>query len=367
MVVRQHLAAPPASVWRLIGEPDQMNRWSTAPIGLRSPGEGGRPHGVGAMRTVDLLGTSLLEVVRLSDPPHRLAYTVVGGVVGLRRHEGELVLEPTPDGGCDLTWTVDLEFAMPGPAALASRLVGRQLRTSVEAMAALRAPEPVPPTLTVVRPPTDQKPLRDAAEAVLAEQREIADRLAAADDAKQWFARVYQYVTEEQLAHLDRGGVDHPDWVLRLIPAFHTHYARNLAAFEAGGEPDPMWDRAWGLAERAGRTGSTVDIVKGLLLGVAAHIEADLVQALTAVHAEAFADRDHVVFRADYLRMAPVFTVASDRLMDDMPRSFVPLWLQGARRVLPAELRDPLMRRYYDVPRRRLEAFDRVSEGGVVE
>lgn len=367
MVVRQHLSAPPASVWRLIGEPEQMNRWSSAPITLRSPGEDGRPNGVGAMRSVSVLGTTLLEVVRAADPPHRLAYTVVGGVVGLRRHEGELVLEPTDDGGCDLTWTVDLEFALPGAAALATRGIGRQLRSSVEAMAALRAPDPLPPILSVARPPAELQPLRDEAESVLAEQRETADRLAAADDAKQWFARVYQYVTEEQLAHLDRGGVDHPDWVLRLIPAFHTHYARNLAAFEAGGTPDPMWSRAWGLAEQAGRTGSTVDIVKGLLLGVAAHIEADLVQALAAVHAEAFADRDHVVFRADYLRMAPVFTVASDRLMDDMPRSYVPLWLQGARRVLPAELRDPLMRRYYDVPRRRLEAFDQVSADGMMK
>ena len=367
MVVRQHLGAPPASVWRLIGEPDQMNRWSTAPIGLRSPGEGGRPNGVGAMRTVGLLGATLVEVVRVAEPPNRLAYTVVGGVVGLRRHEGELVLQDSGDGGCDLTWTVDLEFALPGPAALASRAIERQLRTSVAAMAALSPPDPSPATLSLVRSPTDLRPLRDAADDVLAEQRGIADRLAAAGDAKQWFARVYQYVTEEQLAHLDRGEVDHPDWVLRLIPAFHTHYARNLAAFEADGEPDPMWANAWGLAERAGRTGSTVDIVKGLLLGVAAHIEADLVQALTAVHAEAFADRDHVVFRADYLRMAPVFTIASDRLMDDMPRSFVPLWLQGARRVLPAELRDPLMRRYYDVPRRRLEAFDRVSAADMVQ
>ncbi len=363
MVVRQRLGAPPASVWRLISEPDQMNRWSSAPIALRSPGEGGRPGGVGAMRTVGLLGASLLEVVRVAEPPHRLVYTVVGGVVGLRRHEGELVLEPAPDGGCDLTWTVDLELAVPGPAAIATSVVGRQLRASVRSMAALRAPEVVPPVLSVVREVVDVQPLRAAAEAVLEEQRSTADRLAAADDAKQRFARVYQYVTEEQLAHLDRGGVDHPDWVLRLIPAFHTHYARNLAAFEAGADADPMWARAWGLAEQAGRTGSTVDIVKGLLLGVAAHIEADLVQALTAVHAEAFADTEHVVFRADYLRMAPVFTIASDRLMDDMPRSFVPLWLHGARRVLPAELRDPLMRRYYDVPRRRLEAFDRVSRG----
>lgn len=367
MVVRQHLDAPPASVWRLIGEPEQMNRWSTAQIGSRSLGEGGRPNGVGAMRTVRVFGTSLLEVIRVAEPPHRLAYTVVGGVVGLRRHEGELVLEPTDGGGCDLTWTVDLEFVLPGPAALATRAVGRQVRASVEAMAALRAPDPLPASPSPVRQSADLQPLRDAAEAVLDEQRRIADQLEATGDAKQWFARVYQYVTEEQLAHLDRGGADHPDWVLRLIPAFHLHYARNLSAFEAGGDPDPMWARAWGLAERAGRTGSTVDIVRGLLLGVAAHIEADLVQALTAVHAEAFADVEHVVFRADYLRMAPVFTVASERLLNDMPRRFIPLWLQAARRVLPAELRDPLMRRYYDVPGRRLEAFDRVPDGDVMK
>src|SRR5947207_2441211 len=95
--------------------------------------------------------------------------------------------------------------------------------------------------------PTDPGELgrMDGVEAnrVLAMQRASAERLRRANDPKQWFARVYVFVTEEQLAHLDRGEVDHPEWALRLIPAFHTYYSAALEGFERSAAIDPAWQK----------------------------------------------------------------------------------------------------------------------------
>lgn len=256
-----------------------------------------------------------------------------------------------------------MRFAIPGMAALTRRLIDGELRGSLHRLAELApttaAPvEPLPPPRRVEQ--RDLPALRETVAAVLAEQRAIADRLAAADDPKQWFARVYQYVTEEQLAHLHSGRADNPEWALRLIPAFHELYLHNLLAFEAGEPTEEPWAKAWGLAERAGATGSSTAMMKALLLGVAAHIEADLPRALHTTYVDHFADRcDYVYFRADFLRMTDIFRIASDRLMAELPRTYTPSWLRASRAVLPPELRDQLMRRYYDIPRQRLAAFDR--------
>jgi len=97
------------------------------------------------------------------------------------------------------------------------------------------------------------------------------------------------------------------------------------------------------------------------VLAVRAHIEEDLRRALAEGWRDHFAGRcDYARFRADYLLMAPVFRTAADRLLDEMPPALLPAWLRLARRALPPELQDALTnRRSYDVPRRRLEAFER--------
>ncbi len=368
IVLEQYVDAAPARVWQLLTDPEQMNSWSTARIELKDSGAGRRPDGVGTLRAIHLPGRggTLLEVVRESESPSHFVYVVFSGVAALRSPRGQISLS-AKGNGTDVRWQVDMEFAVPGLALVAGRLIGSELEKSLAALAALpNSPhdfedEKLP---TVRYRDGAREPdraalaeLRAGADAILAKQRAIADRLAAADDPKRWFARVYQYVTEEQLAFVDEGEVDNPDWVLHLIPAFHHYYADNLAAFEDGSGSEEPWTKAWALAEKGGATGSSTRTMKALLLGVAAHIEADLPRALAATYTEHFPDRDYVEFRADYVRMGRIFGKATDRLVAEMPRGYLPAWLGIARRVLPLELRDQLMRRYYDVPKRRLEAF----------
>jgi hypothetical protein len=361
--LQQEIRADRAAVWPWLTDPRRMNRWSSARIEAVSAGEGGRMDGVAALRRVvtpGRAGARLLEVVRISDAPARFVYCVFAGAPALRSHEGEITLTATRSGTL-VRWRVAMEFAVPGLGVAARVSIEPELRRSMRALAGLASemtPEPTPRAVRVA--PVDLLPLRAEADRVLAIQRAIADRLERANDRKQWFARVYQYVTEEQLAHLDRGEVDHPEWVLRLIPRFHDAYAGALAGFEHEGAIDPAWQRAWSTAEHASGPRA---IVKGLLLGVAAHIETDLPLALAETWREHFRGRcEYVRFRADYLRMGHVFRRASDRLMARMPSSYVPAWLRVARKIVPSEIGGEIMRRYYDVPRKRLAAFESGAE-----
>jgi uncharacterized protein YndB with AHSA1/START domain len=361
--LEQSVEAPPVAVWGWLTDPLRMNRWSTARIEPIAPGEQGRMDGVGALRRVitpGLASTRLVEVIRRSEPPHRFVYVVFDGAPALRRHEGEITLTPT-GVRTNVSWRVTMSFALPGLGAIARASIAPELRRSLATMAMLAAggtPEPMPTFALLESAPL--APIRVEAERVLAEQRAIAERLEAAKDPKQWFARVYALVTEEQLAHVDRGEVDYPEWALRLIPAFHDYYLRGLDGFERGTPIEPAWQRAW---SRASTATAPRDVVKGLLLGVAAHIEADLPHALAETWRAHFADRCELVrFRADYVRMADVFRHASDRLVERMPRDFLPAWLRAARAATPPELGGQLMRRYYDVPKKRLAAFARAVE-----
>lgn len=365
--LRARIAAPPAAVWPFVTDPARMNEWSRAPIKLLAAGDGDGVDSVGAYRRVDVRSRTgpvrLFEVVEHSEPPARFVYRVVRGPGLLRYHRGEQRLRADGDA-TELTWDVRFEFAAPGVGVLVGRALRTQLEASLETLARVAAGAA---PAVIATPPAwtdrDLPRLRAEADIILGEQRALADELFARADPKAWFARVYQYVTEAQLALVDEGGVSHREWVLRLVPRFHTYYAGNLARWRglAPGACESQWAEAFGFAESSGPRPPAQKLIGGLLLGVRAHIEEDLPRALAEVWLEHFTARcDYARFRADYLLMAPVFRTAADRLLAHMPRDMVPAWLRLARRTLPAELQDALTnRRSYDVPRRRLEAFER--------
>ena len=170
---------------------------------------------------------------------------------------------------------------------------------------------------------------------------------------------MYQYVTEAQREHCRAGRATHRAWVMRLIPRFHEYYVGNLRAHlgKAPGGAESHWQVAFGAMDRA-HSGS--ETVRGLLFGVAAHIEDDLPRALAEVYRRHYAGRcDFVRFRADYLLMASIFQRASERLVAEMPSDFLPLYLRVLEPVLPIEVKNNILNRYYDVPRKREQAFER--------
>lgn len=385
------LDCPAETAWRLLTDPEQMNKWSTARIDLVDGGPGDRSDTAGALRMVTLPDgkRKLREVVEYADEPREFRYRVYDGGPLLLDHSGIQTLTPTGDGRTEVTWHVSMRLISAPLTHLLCRVIRKQVDESLDLMAdlartgAAAADSPsttsAPADLATPGSPAFDVLLADAQESLRA-QRALADELAADDDPKQWFARVYQYVTEEMIsaasgsahssstssaADSSSSGVmalDHPDWVLALIPVFHDYYECNLTAYRTGGDVEPAWAKAWATAESRDPKRPHVPVMKGLLYGVSAHIDADLPRALADVHRARYPDADLRAFRPDYLRLAPVFTTASDRLLADLPRSHKPWWTPLASRVHPQFRDSMLARNGYDVGRHRVKTFARAVE-----
>ena len=374
LFLEQQLHVPAAAAWRFLVDPEKMNLWSDANIALLAPGDADEPGGVGAMRrvTIRTLGreTAFDEVIEVSEPPHRLVYRVVRGLP-IRDHRGEITLVDEPSGGSRLTWTVDAEFLVPGMDAGAGMVLRSQLQSSLRTLARVSRGGPRAPVALVqpkrIDAELDLEPLWAEAKDILERQRKLAQRLREEGDPKAWFTRVYVLVTENQIALCRSGKVAHPAWVLRLIPRFHHYYVDNLlrARGERPGHAEEHWRHAFRGMERARRRMSDqgMAVVWGILRGAEAHIEEDLPRALADVYIEDYADVcSYARFRADYVLMAGVFRDAGQRIVDEMPKSYVPAPLRYLFPVLPLELKDAVFNRsYYDVPRARLKAFERGS------
>lgn len=355
--LEQTIDAPPPSVWPWLVDPSRMNRWSEAPIQGLAKGDGGGHDGVGALRRITVRSAagsrSFDEVVLVSEAPRRLVYRVFRGLP-TRDHTGTITLAEQ-GSQTRLCWEVSFSFWVPGADA-AARLIEGQLRESLARLADVArgsAPTPIAAPRTV----TDElSPLRARAAEILAEQRALVAELR--DDPKRWFARVYVLVTEGLLALLDGGGVRHPGWVLRLIPEFHKYYIDNLRAWQAEGDVEGPWARAFRVME-SGEDFTAV--VGGLMRGVRTHIEEDLPRALASVWFEHYRERcDFARFRGDYVAMGAVFRRAADQMLDELPRRMVPRTVRAMRRLAPPEVPDAFLnRRVYDVPSRRLRAFER--------
>jgi hypothetical protein len=323
---------------------------------------------------VHTMGRSLRlkEVIADADPPHRLSYRVVD-VPMIRSHRGEIRLSKTALG-TDLSWHVEYELALR-PMEIGAKLVlETELKKSLLKLAGLahavdadlctgRSADNPPPQNPPFEDPADDALWR-AAEAISKAQRAVADHLEASGDPKRWFARVYQYVTENQIAWARSGNVRHVGWVLRLIPRFHEYYAVNLERrlHDRPGLPELHWQSAFDDMEgRFEKPDPRLMLFIGLLRGMKAHIEEDLPRALAGVWLESYRGRcDYARFRADYMSMGGIFGRATEQLMAHVPPAFLPWYFRGPGAWMPNVIKDRIRRkRYYDLPRARFLAFER--------
>lgn len=360
----QELPAEPRAVWPFIVDPERMNRWSEARIEVRAPGDVDL---VGMLRRISLrnLGRSVAfdEVIEVAEAPRRLVYRVVEGLP-VRHHRGEITLAERA-GGTSLRWDVDFVFPVVGVESVARLLLEGPLKRSLTALAEVVRDAPAADVARSidVRDEEAIPELRRAAEAILHEQRTLADRLENADDPKRWFARVYALVTENQLALCDARAVPHPAWVLRLVPRFHHYYSSNLRGWIESGTCEPQWRSAFAAMDAVDKKvrDPLLAVSIGLARGIRAHIEEDLPRALAEIYVRHYAGRCAPArFRADYLLMRDVFRDASDRLMEQMPRALFPLWMRALSPVMTPEIREAIVQRsFYDVGKKRRLAFER--------
>ena len=358
------------TAWPWLVDPELMNQWSTARIEATSPGDRGLAWSTGALRQVHVpapFGDKVLkEVVEHVEPGRRFVYRVYGGIPA-RYHRGEMAL--TGGNPCHLTWTVDADFYWAATEMIAKRLLQRELNASLRRLEGVVAPvKSVEWTSAETLGHLPPKSLWEEAERIRAGQEALANSLRDAGDPRYWFTRVYQYVTEAQLEACKRGAIQHVEWVLQLIASFDRYYLRSLEPF-IDGRPEEV-EEHWATAFAAmGRhdgkyTDDGYRLFRGLQLAIEAHIEFDLPRCLQEVYLGHFAERcDYVRFRSDYILMAPLFLEASERIIEEIPASYLPLSVRLLGKRLPERMRLKMYReRFYDVARKRMQAFEKGHE-----
>ena len=104
----------------------------------------------------------------------------------------------------------------------------------------------------------------------------LLEPLQARHDQRRFFHATYQRTTMAVAAELRRGGFGDPAWVERWDIAFASLYLDALEASLAGRAPGRPWDVAFGAP-------AGLPPLRHVLLGMNAHINYDLPQALLAV------------------------------------------------------------------------------------
>ena len=113
-------------------------------------------------------------------------------------------------------------------------------------------------------------------EELMAQMAALLGPLQADHDPRRFFHATYQRTTIAVAAELRRGGFADPAWVERWDIAFAQLYLDALAASLAGRRPPGPWDIAF-------RAPAGLPALRHVLLGMNAHINYDLPQALLAV------------------------------------------------------------------------------------
>lgn len=138
-------------------------------------------------------------------------------------------------------------------------------------------------------------------------------RIAAdADDASGFFPAMYAQVTAAVEQRCVEGRFDDPDRMVRFVDRFAGYYVDALTAHRTGGPVPACWRASWDVAGD-GR----LLVVQHLLLGMNAHINHDLPQAVVAV-ADAGGDLGSV--RADFEAINDVLADSYDDTVKRLDR-----------------------------------------------
>jgi hypothetical protein len=143
-------------------------------------------------------------------------------------------------------------------------------------------------------------------------------------NGKYWFAKVYYFVTVNELQNIDAGRYQYPHMKMQEVIAFNETYMMNLAAWESGrrSQVEPNWLRAFTAAEdQSSWLGASKAIGNVLLPAMEAHIRFDLPRAIAAVYNAHYAGIPGTSiddFRADFFAMSAVFDRAAAQLAPEI-------------------------------------------------
>jgi carbon monoxide dehydrogenase subunit G len=100
------VAAPPAEVWALAGDPARVGEWFPPVVSCEVDGD---------VRRVTMgTGAELVErITRHDDDARTYAYSVLEGIPGLVRHEAVITVEEAP-GGSRVRWSQEATSEVEG-------------------------------------------------------------------------------------------------------------------------------------------------------------------------------------------------------------------------------------------------------------
>lgn len=152
-------------------------------------------------------------------------------------------------------------------------------------------------------------------DALIERMRARLEPLAEAGDPRQYFHATYLRTTIAAAEEIKRGGFADPAWVERWDVAFADLYLDALAAAMAGQRPTRPWEIAFG-------ADPGLPALRHVLLGMNAHINFDLPQALIAVITdEEFADHELLASRAaDHRKIDEVLAMRVGAEDDELTR-----------------------------------------------
>jgi len=190
------------------------------------------------------------------------------------------------------------------------------------------------PHLVPLNPAAAFKLLMDHTVRIAGNQEKRADLFKDQKDMKYWFARVYQYVTDAEIAAINAGTYQYPHMKMQEISAFEATYAANINAAKSGNgdHVEPNWKEAFKQAQTGtwtsgehwyGKTSglTAIDIKNALLPSMQAHIRFDLPRAISSVflqHYSGIPGAELKDFEDDFQKMMPVFDTAQARLQPEI-------------------------------------------------
>lgn len=125
--VEHRYNATPDAVWAIYSDHARWSEWSGMPGSRLVVAGSPDPNGVGAIR--GFVGRTREEILSF-DPPKRMTYSVIGGLLPIKNHLGEVTLEADGDGTI-LRWRCHFDSKVPGLAGPLARLITRMFKQAL--------------------------------------------------------------------------------------------------------------------------------------------------------------------------------------------------------------------------------------------
>jgi len=276
--------------------------------------------------------------------PLPVNYVPLGGerlkVGGLRPDEGWEAL--AKKRGVDVWELIEFNFKTRDPAEVnwyLRRNVGCRNRSAdgnnwifngATGFVFLPPPKKPAPVAKQPAPKTECADELAAAQATLDKSRKIASTILkrdAVNDLPYWFARLYQYVTQQEID--TRNTLTYPCFLLHFIPVFYDTYAAVVDAYKSNGKIPDHWQPHFALAASLSVDPANdlmmwmLAVNKSLVLAVTAHIQGDMAPSLEQAYRSFSAKYTGVppfdAFKDDFFaRNLPVFEKARLSLVNEL-------------------------------------------------